>query len=127
LDPRYYIEYFKGFWQRGTRGFADSDLWSLDHYIANILFRALPYYQNRHPDCHVYYFLDKDEYFFFEDRPEDWDEQQAMDEWDAMVDNIINTLYVAYIDPESAYDTKNEEAVQKVMADFAYYFGHFWN
>ncbi len=27
----------KGFWQRGTRGYADYDVWNFDHYLAGVI------------------------------------------------------------------------------------------
>lgn len=128
LNPRHYYGYLKGFWQRGTRGFAYSDLWSLDHYMAEILVNTLPTYQNRHPDCHTYYLLDKDEHMLLEGKWTDEDMKRAEDEWDAMIDNIIKVLYDAYLNPDTAYYGGHDyEKIQGVMFDFAKYFGHFWN
>lgn len=41
FNPRDYYRDIKCFWQRGCRGYADRDIWSLDGYIALVLSRSL--------------------------------------------------------------------------------------
>lgn len=36
-DFRWYHQGIKAFWQRGRRGWADCDLWSFDHYLAELI------------------------------------------------------------------------------------------
>jgi len=129
LNPKHYVRYAKGFWQRGTRGYAYSDLWSFDHYMASILVQALPTFKNSHPDNISYFILDKDAHLLFDVVQESDVLQRAMDEWDAMIDNIVTILYTAYVDEDTSYhlDAEEYEKVQGVMFDFAKYFGHFWN
>ena len=41
LNPLRYYQAAKYFWQRGTRGYADCDIWSLDMYLSEWLPSAL--------------------------------------------------------------------------------------
>jgi len=41
----------KYFWQRGRRGWADSDVWSLDSYLIEIIIPALKQLKENHVGC----------------------------------------------------------------------------
>lgn len=41
LRYRYVKRNLQAFWQRGRRGYADTDLWSFDSYLAGVLVKAL--------------------------------------------------------------------------------------
>ncbi len=47
-DIPWKIKQVKFFYQRGKRGYADCDLWSLDYYITKIMIQALKQFKNNH-------------------------------------------------------------------------------
>ncbi len=98
---------FKLFKQRRTRGFDDSETWSLDHTIAKFALPRLKVFKN----------LDKS-------HPEQFTHEQ----WKAVIDDMIYAMeYYDDLD-KNIYDTKFDyDRIQKGCKLFGEHFGNLWS
>jgi hypothetical protein len=131
LNPFTYTRAARWAYQRVTRGYADCDLWSLDHYLNSILVPALTQFKDR---AHSY----PGELTF-----EAWKAQldvmiagfQAADDLDAgppdrfFRDNPESTFGIEFFDIEGERAWSEERvAVRELgLATFMKWYGHLWD
>lgn len=77
LDPRNYWREAKYFWQRGTRGWADCDVWSMDGHLCDIIVPMLQQLRENK--------LGFPESLITAECPE----EQAAGKWDGMLEAMI--------------------------------------
>ena len=123
------------FWQRGTRGWSDYDLWDFDTHLANIIVSGLKAYKVRSmgiPGSLAYKYAKDPEH------PELWDHddsERAVQAWDEIVDKII--LGFEVIIKDEWWSEKNDDGTYKYLDEespevkegldlFREYFGAFW-
>lgn len=93
-------------WQRLTRGWPDSDLWSLDHALAKIILPRLKLFQQ----CRG-------------GHPSDMTDQ----EWDDILTEMVFGIeWYASGDCWNSFDREKAERAQKGMELFGKYYGHLW-
>ena len=98
--------YIKRFYQRGKRGWADSDVWNFDYYLSKIISEGLGH-------------LQKNQYILPTWR-EDLTEEKASKKWKYILTTIINTFKTAIEieEQEIFYIPKryrNEEQYKKMV------------
>lgn len=112
FNPLRYWNAFVYFWQRGTRGYADCDIWSLDMYLSQWLPSALnsmkggPYPIRR---------------------------GMTSKRWDEILDKMVEGFKAAYLLSNMEYDSSTDEESQLKKQEevglklFARHFGSLWN
>jgi hypothetical protein len=94
------------FWQRITRGWPDSDLWSLDHSLAKLILPRL----KRFKDCRG-------------GHPSDMTDQ----EWDDILGEMIFGIeWYASGDCWESHDQQKAIRAHKGLELFGKYYGHLW-
>lgn len=107
-----YWHYARVFIQRGRRGYADSDLWSFDYYLAKVIGNGI---KNLAKISHGY--------------P---DKFSTSEEYDAML-NEMSDGFLSYVDEFDALEMEPKEAalaskkLKKSLALFKKNFENLWN
>lgn len=134
LRWRYWWRMFQHWYERMRYGVSFADKWNLDRYLARILIRVLPHYQNRNGESHLLYLLDEDntENILATMRGEPWSDEQkqaAMDRWDAMIDEIIEGLKVDVEceDYEYVYSEAGQAKIDRAWQLFAENVRRMWD
>lgn len=86
---KYFFRNLKYAWQRATRGFSDWDLWNLDSYYSNLIWKSLESFVNMHKYGTP-------------------SEDITIDEWNEKVHSVAE-LFRNSIEDESDYRNKFEE------------------
>lgn len=123
FSPRSYYYYVKYKWQRAQRGWADCDVWSLDHYLAAWLPGALEHLKKTKHGIPCAMFREEDNGVLENGcwGPSEAATKRAEREWDAVLDKMI-AGFKAY--PQSDDD---EQIFDEGMALFVKYFGCLWD
>jgi hypothetical protein len=128
LHPhRYFIELFdntKWFIQRGYRGYADCDVWSIDWHLTEYMPKAL---RDLRDQVHGTPLIDTG-------RPSDWENPDTltMEEWKATIDRLAQTFVEARKLQDMDYTTIEDitaarERVKKGLDMFNEYFFNLWD
>jgi hypothetical protein len=137
------------FWQRRTRGWDDTELWSLDHTIAKFMVPRLKrlkevkmgYPANELPSYNEEYDTNPQNY---EDEVYEEYEKQLLKEWDEIIDKMINAFELVLndygsercchlLDNENDWDKYKEELekygkeVEEGLQLFAKFYGSLWD
>lgn len=90
LNLKHYYYYAKHLYQRMKHGVSDYDMYNFDSRLIEVLLYALPRFKNVNSK-YVFYHLPEDSKLFYYNY-DGKAQQEAMDRWDAMIDEIIENL-----------------------------------
>ena len=90
LNLKHYYYYAKHLYQRMKHGVSDYDMYNFDSRLIEVLLYALPNFKNINSEYVIYHFPEDFEIFCYDH--DDDARQEAMDRWDAVIDEIIENL-----------------------------------
>lgn len=106
---------FKYFWQRGRRGYSDYDVLDLHDYLSCVIIDSL------------FTFMANNKSVPNEIWTKGKSEEQAIEEWDSIIYDIIQGFAVAEdYEPHQEMSKEDKKTFDKGFALFKKYFFHLW-